>query len=397
METFMHTTIATPSSDRYRLHPPTLASLLQVPHNALMDVDVARMNLLCSEGLVDEDKFDVEDNIRRIDDLAFEVASFTDSSTDLLEQFDDVLQGSEVLWRLYCLARGLILVGEIEYCLEERELETDADWTKADRHLIHGLLGPTRHGTCASMPVLYVAVGRRLGYPLYLVHSPGHVFARWHGMNHPLLEWRERRNAEFTSGFESYADEEYFESPRKWSREIHEMERLRQPNPLYLRNLNSSEEFASCLVQRAHAFEALNGFENAMAAYGFAHKLAPHNDTYVFFSRECSRMHIDSILTPFHMRAPAFTRIVEKKWRGENATFPWEDDPRIGNPLNDASSGPVLRAVQFAIQERLSGKNHNAPAQQFLIDFLKSTPEDNCKSYDLVDAVFSDCSFTSKD
>src|SRR5205085_7410862 len=34
---------------------------------------------------------------------------------------------------------------------------------------LHGLLGSTRSGTCSSMPVLYVAIGRRLGYPLKLV------------------------------------------------------------------------------------------------------------------------------------------------------------------------------------------------------------------------------------
>ena len=31
---------------------------------------------------------------------------------------------------------------------------------------IHGLLDGSHYGTCASMPVLVVAVGRRLGYPL---------------------------------------------------------------------------------------------------------------------------------------------------------------------------------------------------------------------------------------
>jgi hypothetical protein len=36
-----------------------------------------------------------------------------------------------------------------------------------------GLLGEERKGTCSSMPVLYVALGRRLGYPLYLVTTKG--------------------------------------------------------------------------------------------------------------------------------------------------------------------------------------------------------------------------------
>lgn len=34
-------------------------------------------------------------------------------------------------------------------------------------------------GTCSSLPPLYVAIGRRLGYPLKLVKSFAHLFARW--------------------------------------------------------------------------------------------------------------------------------------------------------------------------------------------------------------------------
>ena len=41
---------------------------------------------------------------------------------------------------------------------------------------LHGLTGPERRGTCSSLPVLHVAVGRRLGYPLKLVTTKGHQF-----------------------------------------------------------------------------------------------------------------------------------------------------------------------------------------------------------------------------
>jgi hypothetical protein len=355
------------------------------------------MNLLCSDGLVDDNAFNVEDSISQVDDLAAKVAGFTDCSTHLLTQFADVLQGSEVLWRLYCLARGLIVVGEFEYCQEEQDLELDADWSKADRHLIHGLLGQTRHGTCASMPVLYVAVGRLLGYPLHLVHSLGHVFARWDGMDHPLPAWRELRNAEFTSGFDSMTDEEYHEFPLKWPKELHEMERLRQPNPLYLRNLNASEEFASCLVQRAHAFEARNSFEIAMDAYRYACMLAPQNDMYVYFLRECSQKQVDSILPPFHLRAQEISKVVEKKLRGELTFFPREADCRIENRCSDRTSGPVLRAVQAELIERLSGKQINPSAMQFMTDTPKAADINDSRSHDSADAIFSDVSFSAND
>ncbi len=150
-------------------------------------------------------------------------------------------------------------------------------------------------------------------------------------------------------------------------------------------------------MQRAHAFEALNDFESAMDAYRLAHALAPHNDTYVYFSRECNQKQVDFILAPFQMRARDFSRIIETKWRGEKAMFPWDNDSSMANPFSDAKTGSVLRLVQRAIQERLFGINHNPPARQFLQNVLKSTAEHNSTSHDLVDAVFSDFSFSAND
>ena len=42
---------------------------------------------------------------------------------------------------------------------------------------IHGLLDG-HGGTCVTMPVLYVAIGRRLGYPLFLVQAREHFLER---------------------------------------------------------------------------------------------------------------------------------------------------------------------------------------------------------------------------
>ena len=65
------------------------------------------------------------------------------------------------------------------------------------------------------MPVLYVAVGRRLGYPLKLATTKGHLFARWDGLDHSYPAWRERFNIEGTHGFSSYPDDYYKTWPFK--------------------------------------------------------------------------------------------------------------------------------------------------------------------------------------
>src|SRR5947208_9588602 len=43
---------------------------------------------------------------------------------------------------------------------------------------IHGLL-TRKLGTCASFPVLFVAIGRRLGYPMHLALAWQHVLCQW--------------------------------------------------------------------------------------------------------------------------------------------------------------------------------------------------------------------------
>lgn len=55
-----------------------------------------------------------------------------------------------------------------------------ADCTDSRSLFLHGLL-ETGQGTCLSMPVLYVAIARRLGYPVFLVGAKQHLFARWEG------------------------------------------------------------------------------------------------------------------------------------------------------------------------------------------------------------------------
>jgi hypothetical protein len=87
------------------------------------------------------------------------------------------------------------------------------------------------------MPVLYVAVGRRLGYPLKLVGAKGHLFFRWE-------DGKERRNFECTNGVSCPDDDHY----KKWPFPIGDEEVQRG---WYLRSLTPREELAGFLQTRA--------------------------------------------------------------------------------------------------------------------------------------------------
>jgi hypothetical protein len=340
------------------LVPNTLKDLLAIPRGELGHMDIARMNLLCAAGLPGTENMPVERYLRVVDAWARQVRVRTQDLCIAFQEHPDEFQRSEALWRLWCLTRVLWQECKLHYCPDEIDLSKDANWADASRHLIHGLLGPQRHGTCASLPVLLAAVGRRLGYPMRLVHSPGHVFSRWDGLDHPNPAWREKRNIEFNGDFDSFPDEHYYERPRRWLPVWHEMERLR-PLPLYLRSLTPAEELASFLAQRGHVLQAHELFIEAHAAYVAAHQLAAHDETYLVFARECNARHLDRILRPWGLTAHDYFKVVEQRLTGTKMPFPWETpDGKLlpgQNPFCNPKDAASLTAAQQAVLARLTG------------------------------------------
>lgn len=65
--------------------------------------------------------------------------------------------------------------------------------SKQDYYFLNGILD-TKRGICYTMPLLYIAVAQRLGYPIYPVAAPDHLFVRYVEPGFPL------QNIEVTSG-----------------------------------------------------------------------------------------------------------------------------------------------------------------------------------------------------
>lgn len=112
-------------------------------------------------------------------------------------------------------------------------------------------------GTCSSIPVLYAALGRRLGYPLKLVTTKGHLFLRWESAT-------ERFNAEVTNqGLNRFEDHYY----KRWPFEITDAEVQAEG---YLESLSAAEELAVflsirglCLMEAGRTRDAANAFAQA--------------------------------------------------------------------------------------------------------------------------------------
>lgn len=229
----------------------------------LAGVDIAETNLLCATGLKGADGLDVGRCLLRLDEYAQWVRHYTEQSLwDFLRRPHD-FKNSEARFRVLLL----ISVLQKEYGVHYNEQgERECDFSNSKNPFIHGMIDDANGGTCASMPVMYVAVGRRLGYPMKLVLAKTHVFARW---DNPKTG--EQFNVEGTNArFDAHPDSYY----RNWPYPISD-EEVQQG--WYLKSLTPSEELAVFLQNRAHCLIDGGRFFEARAAFVHSFCLAPHN------------------------------------------------------------------------------------------------------------------------
>jgi hypothetical protein len=117
------------------------------------------------------------------------------------------------------------------------------------------------------MPVLYVALGRRLGYPLKLVTTKAHVFLRWDSPE-------ERFDLEATGrGMNPYDDNHF----RQWPYPVTE-EEVRTGG--FLKSLTPPEELALFLSLRGNCLMEAGRASEAIASYAHAVRLAPDTQPY---------------------------------------------------------------------------------------------------------------------
>ena len=108
--------------------------------------------------------------------------------------------------------------------------ETDHFFDDPADVFVLGAFGARHTGTCSSMPVACVAVGRELGYPLYLVGAKGHLFFRWD-------DGAQKMNFECTNRVNVKTDDEF----KKWPFPIRDEEVAKG---YYLKNLSPRQELA---------------------------------------------------------------------------------------------------------------------------------------------------------
>jgi hypothetical protein len=274
----------------------SLGALLSLPSSALQRVDIGKVNLLCAQGLPGADGFDVNGCLAKLDEVAARVRSETARHLYRFQAKPDEFENSEGFFRMVMLAVVLYEDFSVRYNPDRIStpgtLDPNDHFFADSRDLfIHGLLGERSsspspspalnplprhsqaaagqlstfnypHGTCSSLPVLQVAVGRRMGYPLKLVTTKGHLFVRWEGA-------QERFNIEAAgNGVNRFADDYY----RHWPLEVAPAEEAAEG---YLKSLTPPEELAVFLSIRGMCLREAGRLPEAAEAFAAAARLAP--------------------------------------------------------------------------------------------------------------------------
>ena len=238
------------------------------PLNTLTSKDIVEVNLACAEGLPGSEAITIAKAQELLDTWSKRVAAETERHLYKFRQNPADYQNFEPYFRLLVLVTVLQQDFRIHYNGSAIDCP---DFTDSRNLFLHGLLGPERQGTCVSMPVLYVAVGRRLGYPLKLVSTKAHLFARWESPDGKHL------NIEATSqGLNCFPDDYY----RTWPVPVSD-EEIRRGD--YLKSLTPDEELAVFLATRGHCLEANGRLAEAQLAHAQAHVLAPKSPVYLAF------------------------------------------------------------------------------------------------------------------
>jgi hypothetical protein len=250
----------------------SLSALTQLPSKSLARVPITQANLLCTEGLSSGGASDIPAAEATVKSWAEHVKSETERHLYRFQQRPSEYENSPGFFRMLMLAVVLAEDYNIHYDEARRggpgsASAGDRFFSRPESVFLSGLLGPERKGTCSSMPVLYVAIGRELGYPLKLVTTKGHLFVRWEGEG-------ERFNVEATSHGLNRFDDDYY---RHWPLEVTQSEEAAEG---YLKSLSPAEELAAFLSIRGMCLRQAARTSEAAEAFAAAVRLAPGCHSY---------------------------------------------------------------------------------------------------------------------
>ena len=238
-----------------------LHTLVQCSDSELAQRNIAELNLTCAAELPECNERLIGPCLAKVDDWSSLVDEFTCHVFPQFAKDPYKFGDSEARFRCVAMSHCLQKHVGIKYNLRFSEGEYDA--SNSRNLFIHGILTGFG-GTCVSLPVLYCALGRRLGYPLKVAETSSHAFCRW---DDPKGE---------TFCFDAagrgctFRDEDYY---RHWPKRITPNEARKNG---YIRCMTTREELAFFAATRGNCLFDNFNFVPAVEAFYLAHKIAPH-------------------------------------------------------------------------------------------------------------------------
>lgn len=244
----------------------SLADLLALDAGLLGSIDIALVNLLCAESLPGTDRVSVRSCLNTLDNWTDAVRRYTKANACFYKR-DSAAYGyhkgfSKLVSMAVMLKRGL----GIGY---QPTAIGNFDFSDARDDFLQGVL-TRKLGTCTSLPVLVVAIGRRLGYPVHLAIARGHVLCQWLNDDGTHVNFEISGNDGDCS---SHKDEHYHAWP-------HPLTRDQIASGRHLRPLTPQEELSLFLSTRAHCLCDNGHYRAAAAAYRQARDIAPKWSLY---------------------------------------------------------------------------------------------------------------------
>lgn len=250
----------------------SLQWLVAQSEDELARQDIAAVNLACTRGLPGSEKVNVARCLETLDRWACRVGRLT--AWAAFDRNPGHWNHSRGIYRMHVMM--CVLQREFGVRYKPLMIPENAKFG-FDECFIHGII-QGEGGTCGTLPVVYVAAGRRLGYPLKLVAAQagkwGHLFVRWDEPG------GERFNIEMSNGSLDCPPDDYYRTGRYTTHPAWE------ESGAILKSMTPREELADFLAQRSACWLDAGKPRQQAESLAWACALAPDNVLYrVFFDQ----------------------------------------------------------------------------------------------------------------
>ena len=188
----------------------SVAQLMALSDAGLEQVDIVEMSVAVAREIPSCENLDYQHYKQVVDGWANDVRRWMTTTEINFQKSPQEWRNDINFFRLGLLATYLTRERGIRYhekYSQDQKAGKNSKYEEPGAVLVHGLIDTLR-GTCATMPVLHVAIGRRLGWPVSLASAGPHYVCRYDdGKVHYNIE------ATYTGpGFVSDSDQDYIKN-----------------------------------------------------------------------------------------------------------------------------------------------------------------------------------------